>query len=109
LGPSITTPNDDVALVMTRSAQVRVTVDFTATARPESYLVEIEPKGGSTVGSWGGSAHIDANNCFTFSDVPPGSYVLTGRPNPGSEREQTKPVTVELQGGQTTEVTLHAQ
>ncbi len=45
---------------------------------------------------------------MTFSDVPPGRYVIEGRPNPGSEHETTKPVTVELKGGETTEITLSA-
>jgi hypothetical protein len=109
LGPAIKTPADDVALTMIQSAQVRVIVDFSATARPEAYIIEIEPEGGSKIGSWGGSAHIDANNQFSFYDVPPGRYVLTGRPNPGSEQQTTERVTVDLKGGATSEVTLIAK
>ena len=41
--------------------------------------------------------------------VPPGRYVLHGRPNPGSDGEQTAPVAVDLKGGQTAEVTLKAK
>jgi hypothetical protein len=109
LGQEIETPNENVALSMVRSAQLRVSVDFSQSTRPEAYLVELEPEGGSVVGSWGGSAHIDANNQHTFSDVPPGRYILKGRPNPGAEAQQTKPVAVDLKGGQAAEITLSAR
>ena len=93
---------------MLQSAQLRVTVDFTGTQRPGDYMVNIEPEGGSTVGSWGGSGSINAENIMKFSDVPPGRYVIHGHPNPHSENEATDPVTVELKGGETTEITLKA-
>jgi hypothetical protein len=108
LGPTITTPTKDLELTMLKSAQLRVTVDFTGTERPSHYIVNIEPEGGSKVGSWGGSGSINAENIMSFSDVPPGRYVIEGRPNPGSEHETTKPVTVELKGGESTEITLQA-
>jgi hypothetical protein len=69
----------------------------------------LEPEGGSVVGSWGGTANIDANNQYSFSDVPPGRYVLKGRPNPGADNQQTEPTTVVLLGGDTVEVTLVAK
>ena len=109
LGLAITTPKEDVELTMFRSSQLRVTVDFSKATRPEAYIIEIEPEGGSMIGSWGGSATIDANNQFSFTDVPPGRYVLKGRPNPGSEDQQTEPATVVLLGGETVEVKLIAK
>ena len=109
LGLVITTPEDDVELTMFRSSQLRVTVDFSKTTRPDAYIIEIEPEGGSMVGSWGGSATIDANNQYSFSDVPPGRYVLKGRPNPGSEDQETDPTTVVLLGGENLEVKLVAK
>lgn len=109
LGPTIETPKDDVELSMSKSARVEVTVDFAATTRPNEYIVEIEPEGGSVVGSWGGSAQIDAKNKYSFAEVPPGRYILKGRPNPGSESQQTEPITVDLQGGQVSKVTLTAK
>ena len=66
-------------------------------------------EGGEVVGSYGGSGNIDARNQMTFKTVPPGRYVLRGRPNPGSDAEETGPVTVDLKGGQTAEVTLKAK
>ena len=52
---------------------------------------------------------IDAESRITFENVPPGRYVLRGRPNPSSADERTEPVTVDLKGGQRTEVTLRAR
>jgi hypothetical protein len=109
LGQPVTTPANDVALVMKKSANVRVTVDFTGKNRPEGYIVNIAPEGGAGVGKWSGSGNIDAKNQISFKDVPPGRYVLHGQPNPSSANQQTAPVTVELKGGETTELTLAAR
>ena len=109
LGLPITTPKDDVELQMMKSASVRVTVDFTGKERPAGYMVSIAPEGGEVVGSYGGSGNIDARNQMTFEIVPPGRYILRGRPNPGSDDEETEPVTVDLKGGQAAEVTLKAK
>jgi carboxypeptidase family protein len=108
LGPTISAPTKDLELTMLKSAQLQVTVDFTGTERPADYMVNIEPEGGSKIGSWGGSGSISAKNIMSFSDVPPGRYVIHGHPNPHSENEATRPVTVELKGGETTEITLKA-
>jgi hypothetical protein len=91
------------------AAALQVTVDFTATVRPEGYIVEIEPEGGNKVGSWGGSGNINAEGSIKYEQIPPGKYVLRGRPNPGSEKQTTDPVTVDLKGGETAKVTLRAK
>ena len=39
----------------------------------------------------------------------PGRYVLTGRPNPGSDSEEVGPVTIDVKGGQAEQVTLKAR
>jgi hypothetical protein len=109
LGLNITTPKDDVELQMTKAASVRVTVDFTGKERPEGYMVSIAPVGGEVIGSYGGSGNIDDKNQMMFQVVPPGRYVLRGRPNPGSDDQETGPVTVDLKGGQAAEVTLKAK
>jgi hypothetical protein len=109
LGPNITTPKSDVELTMTRSARVEVRVDFTGKKRPQGYIVRIAPEGGEKIGSWGGSGDIDTQNQITYQDIPPGRYVLTGRPNPGSDNQETAPVTVDLKPGETTKVTLKAR
>jgi hypothetical protein len=68
----ITISSNDVELRMIRAASVYVAVDFTGKARPAEYIVSIEPEGGGSVGSFGGSGHVDANGHIAFKDVPPG-------------------------------------
>lgn len=109
LGQPIVTPMQDVALSMMRSAAVRVTVDFAGKERPEAYIVEMEPEGGAAVGKWSGSGMIDTNNQITYKDVPPERYIIFGRPNPGSDDQQSESITVDLKGGETTEVMLRAR
>jgi hypothetical protein len=109
LGPAITTPAKDLELTMVKSCGVRVVVEFARGPRPPGYIVEIKPEGGAAVGTWGGSGNIDAGNRIAFHDAPPGKYVLRGRPNPSNGKDQTEPVTIELKGGQTLPVTLHAR
>ncbi|MEX2186721.1 MAG: hypothetical protein WD875_08005 [Pirellulales bacterium] len=102
-------PTKDVKLEMKPSASLVVTVDFSATTRPGRYIVNIAPEGGEKIGSWGGSGNIDAKNQIAFNDMPPGRYVLTGRPNPGSAKQTTEPVTVDIKGGDEAKVTLTAK
>lgn len=109
LGLRIKLPTDGVALTMTKSARVRVTVDFSGKVKPEGYIVTVAPEGRSVAESWGGSGNIDAHNQIAFTDVPPGRYVFHGQPNPSSGNQQTQPFTIELKGGRLTEITLWAK
>lgn len=109
LGQEITTPNESIKLTMTRAGRIVVTVDFTGKQRPQGYIVKLEPEGGEVVGSYGGSGQINDKNQIAFDNVPPARYVLRGQPNPGSANQQTKPVTVDLKGGQTAEIKLDAK
>ncbi len=108
LSPEIDTPAEDVALPLVRSASIEVTVDFSDTVRPAGYIVEIEDARGAAVGRWGGSANIDAAGKVRFQNVPPGRYVLTGRPNPGRESQTTVPIPIDLAGGEEWTATLKA-
>lgn len=109
LGLEVTSPASDLKLEMVKSSKIEVVVEFGDLKRPQGYIVEIEPEGGSQIGSWGGSGNIDPANTITFENVPPGKYVLKGRPNPGSANEETDPFTVDLQGGVTEPVILKAK
>lgn len=109
LGLAITTPSEGVELTMSRAARLVVTIDFAGKQRPQGYLVNLEPEGGNVVGSYGGSGQINDKNEMVFEIVPAGRYVLHGRPNPGSENQKTEAVTVDLKGGQTSEVKLKAK
>ena len=94
---------------MKRAGSVLVTVDFGEKKRAGDYVVKISPEGGDVVGSYGGSGNIDARDQMNFAILPPGRYVLTGRPNPGSDSEETGPVTIDVKGGQAEQVTLKAK
>lgn len=109
LSPSIKTPSKDVALRMTKSARLEVTVEFSTTERPEEYIVNIEEEGGPKIGSWGGSAHIDKKNQKVFENIPPGTYFIEGHPNPTTESQRTDRVKVKLEGGKTHKVSLTAR
>ncbi len=108
LGHAVTTPAKDIVLGMMKSAAIQVTVDFAGMARPSGYIVEMEPDGGAAVGKWSGSGNIDAMNQITFKDVPPGYYEIHGHPNPSRANERTKPLLVELKGGETKTLTIRA-
>ena len=109
LGPTVKTPATNVELQMMPSARVVVTVDFTGKQVPEGYLVELSPVGGNVIGSHGGTGNIDVKNQMVFENLPPGNYVLKGRPNPGSKTQETEPFTLELKGGMSAEATLKAR
>jgi hypothetical protein len=108
LGLSIKIPATDVALTMSKSARIIITVEFAGAARSGDYIVEMLPEGGAVVGSWGGSSSIDAANQVMFRDVPPGRYVIRGRPNPSSANQASKPLVIELKSGQASRITLPA-
>jgi protocatechuate 3,4-dioxygenase beta subunit len=108
VGTKIEAPAENIELRMTRAAHARVHVEFPA-ARPAEYIVEITPKGGNKIGSWGGSAQIDETNSYTFRNVPPGEYVITGRPNPSREGDSTQPHAVQLKAGKMSSIRLQAR
>lgn len=99
----------DVRITLHQSGNLQVVVDFSDRTSTGDYLIEIEPEGGSVVGSWGGSATVDADGSYFFDNVPPGRYTLKGRPNPGSTDEETAPKTIDVVAGETTDVVLIAR
>jgi hypothetical protein len=54
-------------------------------------LINIEPKAGAKVGSWGGGATVKDDGTFEFDNVPPGEYRITSRPNPSNSNRQYAP------------------
>lgn len=109
LGLTVKTPAADVAVMMQRAAQVKVRVSFGGTPPPPGYVVKMTPEEGEAPGRWSGSGNIDVNREISFSNVPPGRYVLRGRPNPGGADDETAPRAVDLLGGQTHEIELQAK
>lgn len=108
LPPSIDTPKDDVELRLLKASSITVTVDFGKNKPPKDYMAMLSPEGGDVIGSYGGAGSINKKNQFKFDAVPPGKYILTGRPNPGREDETTEPFTVNVEADQAVEVTLVA-
>jgi hypothetical protein len=109
LGHPVKSPEANVEIRMKRAGSVRVTVDFGGKKRAGDYVVKISPEGGDVVGSYGGSGNIDVKDQLNFAILPPGRYILTGRPNPGSDSEEVGPVTIDVKGGQAEEVKLKAK
>jgi hypothetical protein len=109
LGTKIITPVRDLSLSMAAAGEIHVVVDFGKRKRYGEYLVEVEPAGGPVVGSWGGSAQLQPDNQRVFRDVPPGKYVVSGHPNPTTDKERTESVAVEIAGGESKVVTLRAK
>lgn len=74
-----------------------------------AFIVEIEPKGGGGVGTWGGSVQCKEDGAFEFQGVPPGEYVLIAKPNPMREGEasEPKPVTISAGGTVGLEIVSH--
>lgn len=64
------------------------------------------PEGGEAVGKWSGSGKIGENNQIVFEHIPPGTYLLSGRPNPSSASQRTQPRKITLEGGQAVDVSL---
>lgn len=108
LSQPITIPMEEIALKMGKSASVRVTVSFKGLDLPNEYIVGMVPEGGEAVGKWSGSGKIDAKNQIAFQNVPPGRYIVTGKPNPSSASEVSKSQTIDLKGGASLEIDLSA-
>lgn len=74
----------------------------------KSLIINIEPKGGSVRGAWGGRATVNRMGEYLFKNVPPADYVITSRPNPGrSDHEYGAPVEIRTAPGTTTEAVFN--
>ena len=96
----------DVELKLVRSGSIKITVTGLDPAFGGEYIAEIEPEGGSVVGSWGGSSTLDPNGKAHYDSVPPGKYTVYVRANPGRGRKADDPnvKAIVVEGGKTTEV-----
>ena len=89
-------PATNVTLRLDRAGGIRVTVtDQTGAALSQfeghELIVEVEPREGSKIGSWGGSATVKSNGGVAFDNVPPGEYRITSRPNPANTQRRYAP------------------
>lgn len=136
---AVKSPTKDVALSLVKTAKVQVTVDFTGTLQPETYLVMIRPaEGGAKLPTWEQLQNhvtlvhhdsatdglrveirpIDAKDQICFNELPPGKYILQGWPSrfgPGGQStpfkdiERSKPLAIEVNSGQLVETRLPAK
>ncbi len=74
-----------------------------------AFIVEIKPKDGVGIGTWGGSIQCKKDGVFEFKGVPPGEYVVIAKPNPMREGEASEPklVIVAVGGTVNLEITSH--
>ena len=89
-------PSTNVVLRLSRAGTIHVSVTDSAGHALSRYegleiLVEVEPKGGPKVGSWGGNAKVRDDGTFEFNNVPPGEYRIKSEPNPSSPNRQYAP------------------
>ncbi len=108
LGEPVHLPVRELDLELTPAAAIRITVDFGD--RPVAgYVVQVMPEGGEAVGKWSASGELDSERKAEYREIPPGVYIVTGRPNPGGDDAETAPVRVELKPGETTAITIKAR
>jgi hypothetical protein len=89
-------PSTNIVLRLSRAGGIQVSVfdrNGKALTRFEGseVLVEVEPKGGHRIGTWGGSGMVNAEGILEFKDMPPGEYRVTSRPNPSTTSRQYVP------------------
>ncbi len=92
---------------MIRAGTVHVSVtDEEGVPIRSQFIVELEPEGGSRVGSWSGSSNVRPDGTVTFRGVPPGRYHIFGKPNPGRADAKTEVHTVTIVGNDEHQVNL---
>ncbi len=102
----------EVRVILHRSCKVQVNVTDKAgkplaTFEKASLLVEIAPKAGSGVGTWGGSAEVKPDGTYEFAGMPAGEYRVTSHPNPGTTGRTYAPEQiVKVEPGATVPVTI---
>lgn len=105
-------PTTNVTLRMSGGGSIHVTVTDKSGQPISNYeghelMVSVEPKGGSQVGSWGGSSTVKKDGTVTFTDAPAGEYRISSRPNPSSSGKQYAPKQIiKLEAGKRMEVRI---
>ena len=70
-------------------------------------MLNVEPKEGSKIGSWGGGATVKDDGTYEFTNVPPGDYRINCRPNPAnSNKTYTPEQIVTVKPGEPVKVTM---
>lgn len=109
LGIDIRIPGEVATLTMNAAASLEIHVLFARPRGDAGYIVNIVPEAGEKVGRWSGSAQLDAQDQFHFQNIPPGAYLVSGRPNPGSDSQETPKQRIVLKAGQQQTLTIQAK
>ena len=95
-----------LALQMVATGTIKGTVVDAKGKPARDGNVNVEPPGGSTIGSWGGGMNVKPDGTFEFENVPPGPYILSTKPQyPGAPADPNA-VKVTVTSGKTVEVSL---
>ncbi|MGB2822066.1 MAG: carboxypeptidase-like regulatory domain-containing protein, partial [Phycisphaerae bacterium] len=68
--------------------------------------VSVAPEGGDRIGTWGGSMRVKPDGTFQFDNVPPGTYVISRRPQIPGIAPDPKARKIKVVAGQTVMVEL---
>lgn len=107
--PPIAIPSGDTVIELKQAGTLKVQVKFKRPRGDAGYIVEVVPKGGEKVGSWGGSSKLSKDDSVLFKNIPPGEYVVFGRPNPGRSSQKTDAQIVSITGGTDSSVEIEAK
>ena len=98
---------DPIRIIMSGTGMVRGKVIGKDGKPPtREFIVELEPKEGVKVGSWGGSIKCKKDGSFEFKGVPPGEYIVVAKPNPMREGEASEPKLVTITVGGTVDLEI---
>ncbi len=98
---------DGMTVSMEIAGMLRVRVRYPNNEMPTGdHIVEVTPEGGNVVGSWGGSARINARGEKIFRNVPPGKYTVSAYPNPRNGNTKYPSQVVEFDGKKAKSVEL---
>jgi hypothetical protein len=106
---AIQIPGSGMEIPMTKSASLIIQVEFEGGRKDGDYVVQVESAAQEKLGTWGASSSLGPDNTLRYHDVPPGTYLVHGRPNPGSEKETSKTIKIELSGGKESTVVITAK
>ena len=81
-------------------------MDAEGNSPTRQFIVELTPKGGSRLGSWGSSGRIKEDGAFEIKGIPPGEYILVAQPKPMREGEATDLRPIVVTAGKTINVTV---
>lgn len=98
-------PSDNIKLIVTGTATIwGKVVDKNGKRPPGGIILKLDPEKGKNPGRWGGSWTLSADGSFKMTGIPPGRYVISTRPNPGSTKYEPSAEKITVRVGKTYEI-----